>query len=166
MLLIGLLGSRSSFCQFLHFPQADSALSGADSWVGGQACIHSRILWISPTDCPVRLEVSLTTIAPRDFYSQRFSGFSFLHGTLGGTVCLASQLFLHAYLHANVGVLVPQPPPHQPHQLQPFLVSSPPRFPISTHPNCLDKCFFFNSLVFGLTCSLIFWQFWLLLLFF
>ena len=28
-------------------------------------------------------------------------------------------------------------------------------------PTSLDECFFFNSLVVGLPCSLIFWQFWL-----
>ena len=34
--------------------------SGADSWVGGWVCVHSRPLWISPTNSPVRLGVSPT----------------------------------------------------------------------------------------------------------
>ena len=33
--------------------------------------------------------------------------------------------------------------------------------PISTLPTSLNECFFFNSLVVRLSCSLILWQFWL-----
>ena len=39
--------------------------------------------------------------------------------------------------------------------------SSPPRLPISAPPTCVHEYFFFKSLVVRLTCSLIFWQFWL-----
>ena len=36
-----------------------------------------------------------------------------------------------------------------------------PRLPISAPPTSLDESLFFNSLVVILSCSLIFWQFWL-----
>ena len=46
----------------------------------------------------------------------------------------------------------------------PCYESSPPPLPVSSPPTGLDECFFFNSLVVRLTYSLIFWQFWLVLL--
>ena len=47
----------------------------------------------------------------------------------------------------------------------PCCKSFPPRLPISALPTDLDECFFFKSLVVGLTYSLIFWQFWLFFVF-
>ena len=47
------------------------------------------------------------------------------------------------------------------HQLLPSRESSLPQMPIFAPPTGLGKCFFFNSLVVGLPCSSIFWQFWL-----
>ena len=47
----------------------------------------------------------------------------------------------------------------------PCLTSSPPQLPVSAPPTSLHECFFFNSLVAGLQCSLIFWQFLLLFVF-
>ena len=45
-------------------------------------------------------------------------------------------------------------------QPQPCCASFPPWLPISTLSTRLDECFFFNSLVFQLPYSSIFWQFW------
>ena len=86
-------------------------------------------------------------------------------GTLGCVACLALQLFLLAYLHANVGY----PSCRISHgkcsvcQLLPCLpglpschVPSSPQLPISAPPTSLDDCFFFNSLVVRLPYSLIF----------
>ena len=86
-------------------------------------------------------------------------------GTLGCSVCLAPQLFLPVYLHVNVG------PPGLPAtaclgpQLPPFLESSLPQVSVFAPPTSLHECFFFNSLVVRLPCSLIFCQFWLLFVF-
>ena len=85
-------------------------------------------------------------------------------GTLGYVVSIAPQLFLSAYLQANVINPINQPLPHPPVHclaLHPFL----PQLPISTLTTSLDDCFFFNSFIVGLPCSLIFWQFWLFFVF-
>ena len=94
------------------------------------------------------------------------SGFEALFphaGTLGCVVCLAPQLLLPVYPHANVG------PPALPASVLPTPVLQPlpcsesflPQLPISALPTSLDECFFFNSLVVALAYSLIFCQFWL-----
>ena len=52
----------------------------------GWFCVHSKTLWVSPMDSPVRLRVSPTAATPTGFKSQRFWGFispcwnSGLHG--------------------------------------------------------------------------------------
>ena len=74
-------------------------------------------------------------------------------------VCLAPQLFLPVYLHANVGPPAPVLP------LLPCQKSSLPELSVSAPPTSLDECFFFNSLVAGLPYSSIFWQLWLLFVF-
>ena len=65
-------------------------------------------------------------------------------------VCLAPQLFLLVYPHANVGLPT----------LPPCWESSLPRLPVSAPPTGLDECFF-NFLVLRHPYSVIFWQFWL-----
>ena len=54
---------------------------------------------------------------------------------------------------------------HPVHQPPPCHVSSSPKLPNPTPPTNLNECFFFNSLVFGLPYSFIFWQFWLFFVF-
>ena len=74
-------------------------------------------------------------------------------------VSLTPQLFLPVYQHMNEGPPVP---------LATTLLGLPaPALPqvISSPPNGLDECFFFNSLVVGLPNSLIFCQFWLFFVF-
>ena len=87
-------------------------------------------------------------------------------GTLGCTVCLAPQLFLPVYPHANVGP--PSPPttalPTQVLKLLPCCKSSLTLLPVSSPHTGLDKCFF-NSLVVRFPYSLILWQFWLFFVF-
>ena len=43
----------------------------------GCVCVHSRTLWVSPVNSPVRLGVSLATANPTCFYTQRFGSFLF-----------------------------------------------------------------------------------------
>ena len=125
------------------------------SLLGGLSFVHSRTLWAPPTETPVRLGVPPTATTPTDFYSQRFWGFVFpcWNPELCGKI--NSLLFLPFYLPVNVGL--PSPPD------TPCCVSSPPQLPTSTPPTGLDECFFSNSLVIGLSYTLIFRQFWLFL---
>ena len=78
-------------------------------------------------------------------------------GTLGCTGCLAPQLLLLVYLHANVL------PPSPPAAALPRVLSA--QLPISAPPTGSHEYCFFNSLVIGLPYSLIFWQFWLVFVF-
>ena len=96
----------------------------------------------------MRLGVCPTAASPTDFYSQKFWG---LVSHTGTTLChlFHSEVLLLAYPHTNVG----------PPSLLPCCASSPHQLPISTPPTSLYECFFFNSLVFGLPYSSIFWQF-------
>ena len=76
-------------------------------------------------------------------------------GILGCAVCLTPQLCLPIYAHRNVG------PPSPPAAAPPGILST-----LAVHlaaPTGLDECFFINSLVVGLSYSLIFWQIWLFL---
>ena len=133
-------------------------------FLGVWVCVHSRTLWVSPADSPVRLGLSPAAGTPTDFYSQRFEALFPCAGTLGWAVCLAPQLFLLVYSHASVGppaTSLPAPILQQPT----WRLSSPPQLPISTPPTSLDECFFFNSLVVRLPYSTIFWQFWLVFVF-
>ena len=130
-------------------------------FLGGWACVCSRILWAPPMTSPVRLGVSPTaTTTLTGFYSQRFWGFSFLCWNFGlcslsrspvvspdlsacecgksqsSSCCLACAGLPAAAFHA-------------------YLL---PRLPISSFPTSLDACFFFNFLVVRLPYSLILWQ--------
>ena len=79
--------------------------SGADSRVGGWASACSRPLWVSPTNCPVRLGVSPTAASTlRGVFNQRFEALFPCTGALGCAVCFAPPPFLPVYLCANVGL--------------------------------------------------------------
>ena len=69
---------------------------------GGWVCVCSRTLWVSPTNSPVSLGASPT--ASTQVLSVRdFEALFPCAGTLGCEVCLAPQLFLLVYPHANEG---------------------------------------------------------------
>ena len=90
-------------------------------FLGGWVCVHSRTLWVSPTNSPVRLGVSPTaTSTPTGVFSQSFEALFPCTGTLGCTVYLVPQLFLPVYLYSSVGS------PHWVCQPQPFCKSSSP----------------------------------------
>ena len=117
-------------------------------FLSGWVCIRSRTLWVSPMNSPVWLGVSPTATTPTGVFNQRFEAFFPQDGSLGCVVCLAPQLFLLVYLHANVR------PPSPPAAALPRVLST--WLPISAPPTGLDECFFFNSLVVGLPYSSIF----------
>ena len=163
----------TTLCQFpVTSPATPIKLgpSGADSWVGG--CVHSRTLWVSPVNSPVRLGVSpAATSTPTGVFNQWFEALFCCAGTLGCAVCLIPQLFLPVYLCVNVGSrgLLAAAWPFPFHNL-PLAGSmshhlAVPQLPISASPTSLDECFFFISLVVGLPYSSIFCQFWVFFVF-
>ena len=95
-------GARSTLCH----PQSN----WGPFWCwfpSGWACAHSRPLWVSSTNSPLRLGVSAAAAStPTGVFNQRFEALFSCPGTLGCAVYLAPQLFLPVYLHVNMG-----PPP-------------------------------------------------------
>ena len=140
-----LLGSHPTFSHFPHFPQAECALSSADSWVGGLVYILGScgplqwtLLWDWEFLPPLQ--------PPQDFTARGIEALVSCAGTLSCVVCLALQ-FLLAYPHVNVGY--PSPPAAALSWVLPHWLL------ISTPPTNLDECFF-NGLVVGRPYSLIF----------
>ena len=72
----------------------------------GWACVHSRLLRISPTTSPVRLGVSPAAApTPMGVFNQRFEALFPCPGALGCAVGLLRSLqFVPVYLCANVGL--------------------------------------------------------------
>ena len=100
-------------------------------------------------------EFLLLSQSPQVFSVIGFKALFLLAGTLGSSICLAPQLFLPVYPHANVGPSGLPPPP--------CIESSPPGQSVSAPSTSLDECFLFNSLVAGLPHISFFWEFWLFL---
>ena len=127
--------------------------------MGGWVCVHSRPLWVSPRNSPVRLGVSPAASTPQVFSIRGFEALFPCTGTLGYPGCLAPQ-FLLVYLHANVGLpcLPAAASPGPPAATLLHVLSV--QLPVSASPTGLGECFFFNSMVVGLPYSLIFCQFW------
>ena len=92
---------------------------------------------------------------PQVFSVRGFEALFPLAGALGYSVCLIPQLLLPVNLHASVEM------PTLPVVTLPQVLSA--RLPVSAPPTGLGECFFFNPMVVGLPYSLIFCQFWLLL---
>ena len=73
------------------------------SFLSGWACAHSRLLWVSLTNSPVRLGVSPAAAStPTSVFNQSFEALFLGAGALGCGVCFAPLLFLPVYLCANV----------------------------------------------------------------
>ena len=135
------------------------------SWfLGGWVCVWSRILWVSPTNSPVRLGVSPAAATPTGFYSQRFWGYLFLHWNTGLHGLSCSPVVPPSLSARECGTARSTS-----HYLAPSLLpchaSSLPQLPVSAAPTSLNECFFFNSLVVELPYRLIVWQFWLVFVF-
>ena len=128
--------------------------------------MHSRTLWVSPVNSPVRLGVSPTdTSTPTDVLSQRFEALFPHVGALDCMVCLAPQLVLPVYPHMNEGPPAPPAATSLGLPAAALLRVLSAWLPISAPPTGLDECFFFNSLVVRLPYSSIFCQFWLFFVF-
>ena len=135
-------------------------------FLSGWACACSRPLWVSPTNSPVRLGVSLTEAStPTGVFNQRFEALFPHVGALGCEVCHLVHQLLSCQPAAALPTPLHNPPPRWVHQLPPCHKSSLPRLSISAPPTGLDEGFFFISLVVRLPYSLIFCQFWLFFVF-
>ena len=110
---------------------------------GGCACLCSRPLCVSSTNSPVRLGVSPSASTPTGVFNQKFEALFPCVGAPHCAVCPIPQLFLPVYLHTNMGQ------PGSSHRL------ATPQLPIPTPPTGLGECFFFNSLVVGLSSVLV-----------
>ena len=134
------LGSHPTFCHFPCFPQADCALSGADSWVGGFVYI------LGPCGPLVETGSFSSSCNPYGFFITRgFESSVSCTETLDFSVCLPHRSFLLAYLLPSVGspmwsTTLPCPE------------YTPPWLPVSAPSSSLDECFF-NSLAVGLPCK-------------
>ena len=128
-------------------PLPTSRLCPFRCWFPGVwVCVHSRTLWVSPMNFPIRLRVSSTAETHAGFYSQRFWVFSFpmLEPWVVQSVLLpscSSWLICTRMWVCSHLVTCPCHPS--------FL--SLPLLPVWMN--------FFNSLVVGLPYSSIFWQF-------
>ena len=72
--------------------------------MSGWACAHSRPLWVSPTNSPVRLGFSPAAAStPTGVFNQRFEALFPHAGALGCAISFAPPLFLPVYLCTNVG---------------------------------------------------------------
>ena len=102
----------------------------------------------------MRRGVSTAGTTPLGVFTQRFEALFPHAGTLGCTFCLVPQFFIPVYAQQ----MWDYPATALPRVLSTWLS-------ISTPPPSLYECFFFNSLVVGLPCSSIFWQFWMFFVF-
>ena len=148
-----------SFQSLPLLPTSKVGPSGADSQVGGLVHILGpcgSLQWTLLEDWKF---LPLPPQPPQGFSVRGFDALFPHAGTLGCMVCLclAPQLFLPVYLHSSAG------PPCLPVTTLQQVLSA--LLPVSAPPTVLDECFFFNSLVVRLPCSLIFCQFWLFFVF-
>ena len=153
-------GACSTLCQISVTPSATYTQIGLFwcSFPSGWVCVHSRTLWVSPVNSPVRLGVSpAAASAPTGVFNQRFEALFPWAGALGCAVCYpVHQLQLCPPLPPTICHLAVSASLHLAAILSAWL-------PVSAPPTGLDECVVFNSLVVGLSYSSIFCQFWLLL---
>ena len=76
-------------------------------FLSGWICIHSRTLWVSPMNFPVRLGVSPAAASTSKVFSIRGLRLYFPVLEPWVAVCVTTQLFLPASLHENVGLPCP-----------------------------------------------------------
>ena len=120
-------------------------------------CAHSRPLWVSPTNSPVRLGVSPAVASTlTGVFNERSDDLFHSAGALGCAVSFAPLLFLPVYVCVNVGLrgllAVALPALFVPQSCCLWVwsrcqESCLPGLCISAPPSGLDECFFFISLV-------------------
>ena len=134
--LIGSHGTCSTLCQFSVTPFTTHNQIGPFwcCFLSGWFWVCSRPLWISPTNSPVKLGVSLADAStPTGVFSQEFEALFPHAGTLGCVVCHQVHQLLPCWLAAALPTQLHNPPPLWVCQPVPRCESSPPRFP--PHPS-------------------------------
>ena len=123
-------GARSTLhrlCHSLCYPQSNWALWCC--FLGGWVCVHSRPLWVSPTNSPVRLGVSPSAAStPTGVFIQGFEALFPHTGILGCAVCRQVNQLLPHRPAAALPTPLHNPPPHWVCQLPPCPGFSPPGF--------------------------------------
>ena len=158
MLFASLLWAHLTFCHFPPFPQADCALSGADSQVGGLVYIlgsRGPLQWTLLWDW----EFLPLPLPPPVFTDRGFEALIFPCWS-PGLWGLSRSLVVPPGLSAckcGISWSITTTSPSLVSQLPPCYAPSPPWLPVSAPPTSVDDCFFFNSLVVGFPYSLIFW---------
>ena len=131
MLERGQKGKNASYTALIQLSVASSATHKLIGlfwcWFpGGWVCVHSRTLWVSPTNSPVRLGVSPTTPTPTGFYGQKFLRLSFptLEPWVAWSVSLpsCSSQFIYTQMWDHT---VCQPQPCPPRSSSHHLAGSP-----------------------------------------
>ena len=130
--------------EFQSLPQLPTIKLGpctTDSLVGA----HSRPLWVSPTNSPVRLGVSpAATSTPTGVFNQKFEALFPRAGALGCMVCHLVHQLLPRWPAAALSTLLHNPPPRWVRQPQPCLESSllgcpsPPLLPVRMNVSSLS----------------------------
>ena len=127
----------------------------------GWVCVHSRPLWVSPMNSPVRLGVSPAAAStPTGVFSQCFEALFSHAGTLGCVLCHPVHQLLLCWPAAALPTLLHNPPPCWVCQLLPCGKSPPP----AAHlwPSYQSGWMLLLYLLgVGLPYSSIFCQFWL-----
>ena len=168
-------GSEREQCHLLHsltvfssFPATHKQIGPFWCWfLGRWVCVHSRPLWVSLATLLWGWEFLLLPPQPPQVFSVRGLRLYFpaLEPWFAWSVLLpgCSSLFFCTQMWDRQSACHRLAHPGPPAAALPQVLSA--QLSISTPPTGLDKCFFFNSLVVGLPCRLIFWQFWLFFLF-
>ena len=122
-------------------------------WFSGHwVCVHSRTLWVSPTNSPLRLGVSPAATILSGFYSQMF--WSFISPLWNPGLCCLSH---SSIVPPGLSVCKYGTTQYDSHCLY-GPRSSRSWLPVFAPPTSLNECFFFNSFVVRLPYSSIFWQ--------
>ena len=119
----------SVLCQFsVTSPSTHNQIGPFWCWFpSGWACAHSRPLWVSPRNSPVRLGVSPAAAStPTGVFNQRFDALFPLARALGCVICHPVSQLLPCWPAAALPTLLHNLPPHWVHQLPPCHESSPP----------------------------------------
>ena len=129
---IGSNGVCSSLCRFSVTPST-THIQVEPFWCcfpSGWVCVHSRTLWVSPRNSPVRLGVSTTaTSTPTGVFNQCFEALFPHAGTLGCLVCHLVHQLLPCWPAAALPAPLHNPPPCWVRQPPPCCEYSPPDCP-------------------------------------
>ena len=135
-------------------------------------CAHSRPLWVSPTNSPLRLGVSPAgTSTPTGVFNRGLRLYflklePWVAWSTALPRCSSLSIYVQMWGCGSASCCTACPVHSTIHHLAGSTSqSSPPWLPISAPPTGLDECFFFISLVVGLPCVWIFCQLWLFFVF-